>query len=47
MVGLDPADALAGLRKALGDDAAGGAAHAGVIPPARSDPDARLTLGPR
>jgi FlaA1/EpsC-like NDP-sugar epimerase len=47
VMGLDPADALAGLRKVLGDDAAGGAARAGVIPPARPDPDARLTLGPR
>jgi FlaA1/EpsC-like NDP-sugar epimerase len=47
VIGLDPADALAGLRKVLGDDAAGGVAHVGVIPPARSDPDARLTLGPR
>jgi FlaA1/EpsC-like NDP-sugar epimerase len=43
VIGLDPGDALAGLRKVLGDDAAGGAARAGVIPPARSDPDARLT----
>jgi FlaA1/EpsC-like NDP-sugar epimerase len=40
---LDPGDALAALRKALGDDAAGGAARAGVIPLARSGPDAPLT----
>jgi FlaA1/EpsC-like NDP-sugar epimerase len=46
VLSLDPADALAALRKALGDDAASGAARAGVIPPARSDPDARLTLKP-
>jgi FlaA1/EpsC-like NDP-sugar epimerase len=43
VIGLDPGDALAGLRKVLGDDAAGGAARAGLIPPARSGPDARLT----
>jgi FlaA1/EpsC-like NDP-sugar epimerase len=47
VISLDPADALAALRKALGDDAAGGPARAGVIPPARSDPDARLTLDSR
>jgi FlaA1/EpsC-like NDP-sugar epimerase len=47
VIGLDPADALAALRKALGDDAAGVAARAGVVPPARSDPDTRLTLKPR
>ncbi len=46
VLSLDPADALAALRKAVGHDAAGVAARAGVIPPARSDPDARLTLKP-
>jgi FlaA1/EpsC-like NDP-sugar epimerase len=41
---LDPADALAGLRKALGDDAASGARRRPQVPPARPDPDAQLTL---
>jgi FlaA1/EpsC-like NDP-sugar epimerase len=45
---LDPADALAGLRKALGDDAAREAGVlAPVIPPARPHPDSQLTHGPR
>jgi len=47
VIGLDPGDALAGLRKVLGDDAARGAARAAAIPPARPEPDARLTLDPR
>jgi FlaA1/EpsC-like NDP-sugar epimerase len=41
---LDPADALAALRKALGDDAASGAPRRHPVPPARPDPDAQLTL---
>jgi len=47
VIGLDPGDALAGLRKVLGDDAARGAARAAAIPSARPEPDARLTLDPR
>jgi FlaA1/EpsC-like NDP-sugar epimerase len=47
VLSLDPADALAGVRKALGDDAASGAGRGAPIPPARPDPDAQLTLGPR
>jgi FlaA1/EpsC-like NDP-sugar epimerase len=43
---LGPADALAGLRKALGDDAATGVGRRAPIPPASSDPDAQLTLDP-
>jgi FlaA1/EpsC-like NDP-sugar epimerase len=43
---LGPADALAGLRKALGDDAATGVGRRAPIPPASSDPDAPLTLDP-
>jgi FlaA1/EpsC-like NDP-sugar epimerase len=45
VMSLDPADALAGVRKALGDDAASGSVRG--VPPARPDPDAQLTLGPR
>jgi hypothetical protein len=42
---LDSADALAALRKALGDDAASGAPRRPAVPPARPDPDAQLSPG--
>ncbi len=44
VMSLDPADAMAGLRKALGEDAASEAGHR--VPPARIGPDAHLTLDP-
>jgi FlaA1/EpsC-like NDP-sugar epimerase len=55
VTGLDPADGITGLRKALGDDATSAPGINGtsvapvrpIAPAARPDPDAQLSLGSR